>query len=115
MDAHSGLSSDLLPVALKQLALKVGELVARSAHQIIGSALPKILQVILADDATIKHPHPALHPVFTLDLVDDLLQGGHVGGVPVENLIGNREAFRGDHQSDDDLQSVRAVIDARQL
>jgi hypothetical protein len=46
LHAHPGLAGDLLPVALKQLAFKLDELVARSAHQIIGSALSKILQVI---------------------------------------------------------------------
>src|SRR6267142_1678843 len=68
LDAHPGLSGDLLPIALKQLALEVGELAARSAHQIEGPALPKILQIILADNAAIKHPHPTLHSVLALDL-----------------------------------------------
>jgi hypothetical protein len=84
--------------------------VARSAHQIKGSALPKILEVILADNAAIKHPHPTSHSILAFDLVHYLFEGGHVGGVPVENLVGHREAFRGDYQSDDDLQSVRTMI-----
>jgi hypothetical protein len=99
-----------LPVALKQLALEIGELAARRAHQIIGAALPKLLQIILANHPAIKHPHPALHPVFTLDLIDDLLESGYVRGVSVENLVGHREAFRSDYQSDDDLQSIWTVI-----
>src|SRR4029077_6211828 len=110
LDAHPRLSGDLLPVALKQFVLKVSELVARSAHQIKGSALPKILQVILADNAAIKHPHPTSHPVLVLDCVDDLFEGGHVGGVSIENLVSYREAFRGHNQSDNDLQSVRTMI-----
>ena len=104
LNVHPRLSSDLLPVALKQLALEVGELVARSAHQIISSTLPKILQVIFADNAAIKHPHSTLHPGLVLDLVHDLFEGGHVGGVSVENLVSYREAFRGHNQSDNDLQ-----------
>ena len=71
--------------------------------------MPKILQVIFADNAAIKHPHSTLHPVLVLDLVHDLFEGGHVGGVSVENLVSYREAFRV-AQSDNDLQSVRTMI-----
>src|SRR4249919_252735 len=87
LDAHPGFAGDLLPVALKQIALEIGELAARRAYQIISSALSKSLQVVLADHSAIKHPHSTLHPVFVLDLGNDLLQGRHVGGVSVENLV----------------------------
>jgi hypothetical protein len=42
--------------------------------------LSKILQVVLADNAAIKHPHPTLHPILALDLLDDLFESSHVGG-----------------------------------
>ena len=109
LDAHPRFSGDLLPVALKQFAFKVSELVARSAHQIKGSALPKILQVILADNAAIKHQHPTSHP-YLFSIVLTILEGGHLRGVSVENLVSYREAFRGHNQSDNDLQSVRTMI-----
>jgi hypothetical protein len=110
LDAHARVAGDLLPVAGKQFALKVGEFAPRSAHQIIGSSLPKILQVIFADHPAIKHPHPALHSVLILDLGNDLFESAHVGRVPVENLVGHGEALRSHHQRDDDLQGVRTMV-----
>jgi hypothetical protein len=72
--------------------------------------LPKILEIILADNAAIKHPHPTPHPVLALDLGNDLFEGGHVRGVSIENLVGHRKTLRGDYQSNQDLQSIRTVI-----
>jgi hypothetical protein len=98
------------PVARKQLALELGEFAPWSAHQIIGSTLPKILQVVLADHSAIKHHTRPFIPYLFFILATISSMGHHVGGVPVENLLGHREALRGDHRREEDLPSVRTMV-----
>lgn len=98
------------PVARKQLALELGEFAPWSAHQIIGSTLPKILQVVLADHSAIKHHTRPFIPYLFFILATISSMGHHVGGVPVENLLGHREALRGDHRREEDLPSVRTTV-----
>ncbi len=69
-------------------------------------------QHFLGRDAPVHHPHPIRFAVLRLDLGQEAAQGVLVGRVARQDLVGQREAFRGHHQSDDHLDTVAALVPA---
>jgi hypothetical protein len=82
----------------------------RGAHQITGAAPAQPREVVFRVDAAVEDPDAAGLAVFGLDALHDVLEGGHVDGVAGEGFIGQRKALGGDHQRDDKLLAVGAVV-----
>ena len=75
-----------------------------------GSAHPR--QACLGGDAPVHHPGAIGFAVERLDLLQEVLQGGGVGGIAGQDLIGQRKALGGDDQGDHHLHAVRPLVAA---
>jgi hypothetical protein len=67
---------------------------------------------LLGGDAAIHHPDALGRAVAAADGGEHLAQGGLVGGVAGEHLVGEGQAFGRDDEGDDDLHAVAAFIPA---
>src|SRR5687768_647865 len=78
----------------------------------MSSALSQPAQVLFADDAAIEDPNALRLAVTLFDRGDDLLERGDVAPIAVEDLVGQGEPFLCDHERDDQLLAVVAMIAA---
>ena len=103
-----------LPGPLEEGLLQAAEASLGGAHQIVdggrGSAHPR--QACLGGDAPVHHPGAIGFAVERLDLLQEVLQGGGVGGIAGQDLIGQRKALGGDDQGDHHLHAVRPLVAA---
>src|SRR5204863_253242 len=93
-----------------QLRTPLRQLGARGPNEIPAARRLKPGEILAAGHAAIHHPDPLRLPVALLHRLDDLLDRRHVGAVPREDLVAEREAAAGDHQGDVDLLAVGAMI-----
>jgi len=77
-------------------------------HRGIGCA--HLLQGLFGGNAPIHHPHPPRLAVLLLDTLEEARQRGVVGGIARQHLVGQRQALGGDHQRDDHLHAVAALV-----
>src|SRR3546814_8791069 len=63
------------------------------AHQILAATPANRLQVLLADDAPVKHPDAPRISVFALHHAQNRLHRGNIGAVAVEGLVDERKAL----------------------
>ena len=67
-------------------------------------------QHVFGGDAAIHDPGAPGFAEAGLDFFQEAAQGGLVGGVSGHDLVGEREAFGGDDQGDDDLHAVGTLV-----
>ena len=103
-----------LPGLVEEQLLKLGQAPLRGADQ--GAhrriALPHLGRHRLGRNAAIHQPDAPRLAVLRLDLGEKLPQGLVVLGVTGEDLVGQRQAFRRDHQSDHHLRAIRPAVAA---
>src|SRR4029434_4315883 len=64
----------------------------------------------LGRNASIHDPDPPGFAVLVLDLLQKSPQRGALRGVARQHLVSQRKALRGDHQGDDHLYAIRALV-----
>ena len=103
-----------LPGLVEEQLLKLGQAPLRGADQIAHRriALPHLGQNRLGRDAAIHQPDAPRLAVLRRDLGEKRPQGLVVLGVTGENLVGQRQAFRRDHQGDHHLRAIRPAVAA---
>ena len=65
---------------------------------------------VLGGDAAVHDPDAPRLAEAGLDFLQEAAQGGFVGGVAGHDFVGEREAFGGDDQGDDDLRAVGTLV-----
>ena len=102
---------DLLPVGfLQQFAFELTQLAFGGSDDVQGSARSQIIQIVLAGHPPVHRPYPFGAAVLGFHPVHDVLHCGDVSPVARKDLIGQRQAFGGHHQTDAYLLAVRALI-----
>src|SRR5262249_43710674 len=76
LDLHFG--SDLMPIVVQQLPLKLFQLGSRCAHQVLAATTPDRFEVVFADDPTVEDPHPARAAVLAFDHAENGFHRGHI-------------------------------------
>ncbi len=94
-----------------EIALQFGEpgLGCVNRQQTRGTCLP-VRKHLFDGNAAIHHPGLFRFAIVRLNLLQESLECGLVGGVSGEHFVGEKKPVRGDDQSDDDLGAVRAFI-----
>ena len=107
---HLHVGTHLGPVVLEQLRFKLLHLAARRAHQILATAFPNRLQILLAHDAAIHHPDAPRLAVLALHHAQNRFHRRDIGAVAIEGLVAERKAFAVDDERDHHLLAVRTMI-----
>ena len=107
---HLHLVANRVPGLLRQRALQLGEAPLGRADHVLAAAGGQLLERFLGGDAPIHQPDPAGAAVEPLDLVEKGPQRGVVGRVALHDLVGHGEPLGRDHQRDDDLHAVAAMV-----
>jgi hypothetical protein len=88
----------------------VGVTVQPGGQDVAEALVGQRLHVVGRDQAPIRHHGDGPDAEAPLEVVEDAGEGGHVGGVAGEDVVGDGDAVAGDEQADDDLGPVAAVV-----
>src|SRR5262249_10292183 len=104
LDLHFG--SDLMPIVVQQLPLKLFQLGSRCAKQVLAATTPDRFEVVFADDPTVEDPHPARAAVLAFDHAENGFHRGHIPTIAVEGLITDRKTVGVDDERNHDLFAI---------
>jgi hypothetical protein len=76
----------------------------------VRAALAEEFEVVVADDAAVKHPEAAGFPELRFHRVQDVLQRGAVEPIAGEDFIGEREALGRDDEREHELLAIGPVV-----
>ena len=96
------------------MLFETGEAAFGRSHQIVHGRIASAHfgENLLGRNAAIHHPNPARLAVLALDLGEERAQRLAVGGVAGQDLIGERQALRGDDERDDELRAIGPLVAA---
>ena len=103
-----------LPGLLQQLLLILAQPPFGRADQIVNGRIAgaHLLQHLLGRDPPVHHPDPLGLAIELFDLLQKAPQRGLVRGVAGHHLVGQGKTLRRDHQRDDHLHAIRALVPA---
>jgi len=107
-DLHARL--DLVPILLGQVLLELTQHRLGRAHDVVAAPAPKEGQVRLADHPAIHHPDAMGPAVLRFHRPHDLLDRLRVMRMAVKDFIAQGHPVLGHHQTDADLQTIRAAV-----
>src|ERR1700680_3520471 len=101
-----------MPGLVQQLLLVSGETALRRADQVLHRWIARahLLQDLFGRNAPVHHPDATRLAVLSLDARQKVAQSRLVLRVSRQHLVSERQAFRRDNESNNDLHAVRAAI-----